>query len=100
MRKMIKMKQFNLIEISAIVSKQFYLSTFLPTIDEVYNPKINEYGIMLHLNYRKLREIHEKDRFLDIILGMLLTNFIKKLKYDYNGTQIIYDIKNQLILIY
>ena len=71
------MQKFNLIELGSIVSKQFYLSTFLPTIDEVYNPKINEYGIMLHINYKKLREIHEKDRFLDIILGNLLTNFIK-----------------------
>ena len=94
------MQKFNLIELGSIVSKQFYLTILLSPIDMVYNADKKEYGIMLHINYKKLREIHEKDRFLDIILGNLLTNFIKKLKHDYNGSKIIYDANNQLILIY
>ena len=71
------MQKFNLIELGSIVSKQFYLTILLSPIDMVYNADKKEYGIMLHINYKKLREIHEKDRFLDIILGNLLTNFIK-----------------------
>lgn len=94
------MQKFNLIELGSIISKKIYLSILLSPIDEVYNPDINEYGIILHLNYKKLREIHEKDIFLDELLGNLLIHFIKKLKYDYNGSKTIYDYNNQIILIY
>ena len=94
------MQNFNIIEIAAIVSKHDYLSVAITKLDKAYNPYINEYGIILHIQNENLKHLRNIDNFVWEITIHYISKFIVDIQRDYEAIQMISNIKNGLIFIY
>ena len=94
------MQKFNIIEIASIVSKQKYLSVAIKQIDEAYNPYIDEYGIILHIQNSNLKHLMNTDNFVWQITQHFIAKFIVDIRRDYEAVEITHDFKNGLIIIY
>ena len=94
------MQKFNIIEIASIVSKQKYLSIAIKQIDEAYNPYIDEYGIIFHIQNTNLKHLMNTDKFVWEITTHFIAKFIINIRRDYEAVEITTDYKNGLIIIY
>ena len=94
------MQKFNIIEIASTVSQQTYLSIAIKQIAEAYNPYINEYGIILHIQNSNLKHLMDTDNFVWQITQHFIAKFIVDIRRDYEAVEITHDFKNGLIIIY
>ena len=94
------MQKFNIIEIASIVSKQKYLSIAIKQIDEAYNPYIDEYGIIFHIQNTNLKHLMNTDKFVWEITIHFISKFIVDIQRDYEAVEISHNLRNGLIFIY
>ena len=94
------MQKFNIIEIASIVSKHYYLSVAIDRIDMVFNPCINEYGVVLHFRATQMQYIRNSDTFLYKIISHFVAKFIADIYLDYEAIDTINDNEDDLIIIY